>query len=238
MSLNYLIEENLHFLLTAENLADFSTAFLKAVNDMEFEYYAYGLRVSIPITKPLIRLQNNYPIKWQKNYVDKEYLLCDPTVKHGITSNIPVVWKDEFFKESMNFWEDAQSNGLKHGWAQSSHLNRSTTGMLTLARSDEYLTTKELQHKTPQLLWLNQIAQAGFQQYMLNDLHVKQVDTISNREIEVIKWSAEGKTSYEIGIILGIAERTVNFHITNVVHKLAVSNKTAAVIRSFQLGII
>ena len=35
----------------------------------------------------------------------------------------------------------------------------------------------------------------------------------SARELECIKWCAEGKTYWEIGKILGVSERTVNFHL-------------------------
>lgn len=34
----------------------------------------------------------------------------------------------------------------------------------------------------------------------------------SKREKEILKWTAEGKTSSEIAIILSISENTVNFH--------------------------
>jgi DNA-binding CsgD family transcriptional regulator len=37
--------------------------------------------------------------------------------------------------------------------------------------------------------------------------------TLSNREIEVLKWAALGKTSWEMSMILEISERTVNFHL-------------------------
>ncbi len=34
----------------------------------------------------------------------------------------------------------------------------------------------------------------------------------SKREKEILKWTAEGKTSAEIAMILSISENTVNFH--------------------------
>lgn len=37
----------------------------------------------------------------------------------------------------------------------------------------------------------------------------------SKREREILKWTAEGKTSAEIAIILSISENTVNFHQKN-----------------------
>lgn len=42
----------------------------------------------------------------------------------------------------------------------------------------------------------------------------------SKREKEILKWTAEGKTSAEIAMILSISENTVNFHQKNMQKKL------------------
>jgi DNA-binding CsgD family transcriptional regulator len=58
------------------------------------------------------------------------------------------------------------------------------------------------------------------------------------REREVLRWTAEGKTAYEISRILTVSERTVNFHINNVVSKLGASNKTHAAVKAAALGML
>jgi LuxR family transcriptional regulator, quorum-sensing system regulator CviR len=52
---------------------------------------------------------------------------------------------------------------------------------------------------------------------------------LSKREIEVLSWLKEGKTSWEIARILQITERTVNFHVRNIMKKLDANNRTHAV---------
>jgi len=54
----------------------------------------------------------------------------------------------------------------------------------------------------------------------------------------MLKWSADGKTSDEIAIILNLTKRTVDFHIANAINKLNVTNKTAAAVKAIQLNII
>ncbi|MEW7980957.1 MAG: helix-turn-helix transcriptional regulator [Candidatus Sedimenticola endophacoides] len=61
---------------------------------------------------------------------------------------------------------------------------------------------------------------------------------LTEREIMVLRWTAEGKTSGEISSILDITERTVNFHIANAMVKLNAVNKTAAVIRAAMVGLL
>jgi DNA-binding CsgD family transcriptional regulator len=47
-------------------------------------------------------------------------------------------------------------------------------------------------------------------------------------ERKVLRWVAEGKTNWQIGQILGCAERTVKKHLQHIYRKLGVDNRTAA----------
>jgi DNA-binding response OmpR family regulator len=55
---------------------------------------------------------------------------------------------------------------------------------------------------------------------------------LSGREIETLTWAARGKTSAEISQILGMAKRTVDFHVDNARIKLGVANRTEAVMKA------
>jgi DNA-binding CsgD family transcriptional regulator len=55
---------------------------------------------------------------------------------------------------------------------------------------------------------------------------------ITDREKEVLRWTADGKTAYEVARILDISERTVNFHLSNVTAKLGAINKTQAAVKA------
>lgn len=61
---------------------------------------------------------------------------------------------------------------------------------------------------------------------------------ISDRELECLEWTAIGKTSWEISIILGISESTVSFHLRNATAKLNANNRTHAVSISLKKGLI
>lgn len=52
---------------------------------------------------------------------------------------------------------------------------------------------------------------------------------LSHREIEVLDWLKRGKTSWDIARILSISERTVNYHVYNIIEKLDVTNRLQAV---------
>jgi len=63
------------------------------------------------------------------------------------------------------------------------------------------------------------------------DIQVKKL-TLSPREIEVLTWSARGKTSDEISSILDLSKRTVDFHIDNARAKLGVATRIQAVVKA------
>ena len=60
----------------------------------------------------------------------------------------------------------------------------------------------------------------------------------SQRELEILKWTAEGKTSAEISLILAISEHTVNFHQKNMQKRFNVSNKTQIACYAAAIGLI
>ncbi|WP_242108327.1 helix-turn-helix transcriptional regulator [Luteimonas aquatica] len=64
------------------------------------------------------------------------------------------------------------------------------------------------------------------------------VRPLSVREREVLCWSAVGKTSWEISVILQLSERTVNFHLQQAARKLQVKGRRAACARAVALGLI
>lgn len=61
---------------------------------------------------------------------------------------------------------------------------------------------------------------------------------LSPREKEVLNWLKKGKTSWDISVILCISERTVNFHIKNIMQKLDAVSRIHAVAKAIEKGLI
>lgn len=58
---------------------------------------------------------------------------------------------------------------------------------------------------------------------------------LTHRELEIVKQVSVGATNKEIAIALGIREKTVKFHMTNIMEKLQVRNRVEAVLAVGQL---
>ena len=206
--------------------------------DMGFEFCCHGLRIPLPITKPRTIFFSNYAAEWEARYREQGYLQIDPTVAHGMRSSAPVLWTDAFFGETPQLWKEAQSYGLRHGWAQSRRDPEGTYSMLVLARSEHEISAAELAEKEQRMQWLVHTSHMAIKASCSDPEIEKPPADLSGREIEVLRWTAEGKTSAEIADILRISERTVNFHVNSAVGKLGACNKTSAAVRAAMLGLI
>lgn len=61
---------------------------------------------------------------------------------------------------------------------------------------------------------------------------------LTERELTCLRWAAVGKTSWEMGAILGLTERTVNFHVQNACRKLGVHSRQAAITSALRAGLL
>jgi DNA-binding CsgD family transcriptional regulator len=69
-------------------------------------------------------------------------------------------------------------------------------------------------------------------------LFVNQETLLTARELEILRWCKGGKTRPEIGEILSISAKTVEFHLRSVMDKLGANNQISAVVIALQRGLI
>jgi NarL family two-component system response regulator LiaR len=62
-------------------------------------------------------------------------------------------------------------------------------------------------------------------------------DELTERELEVLRLMARGSTNSQIAALLSVAEGTVRFHVSNILRKLGMENRTQAVLYALQRGL-
>ena len=62
------------------------------------------------------------------------------------------------------------------------------------------------------------------------------ISPLTRRETECLFWASKGKTSWEIGNIVGCSERTANYHIANACLKMDVHGRQAAIALALVAG--
>jgi DNA-binding CsgD family transcriptional regulator len=70
----------------------------------------------------------------------------------------------------------------------------------------------------------------------IDDRYLPTDNLLTRREIECLNWIAQGKTDYEISVILGCSHAGIRYHITRVGAKLGAVNRTQSVFKACQLG--
>jgi len=211
---------------------------LAEVSRLGFEYCSFGMKAPVPMVAPRVLWCSNYPPAWQKRYEEENFLRCDPTVAHAIVSDEPFLWSDELFASSPELREGARLHGLVHGCAQPRRDAGGMVSLLTCVRGDPPITQEELQTKVERLQWLSHLCHEGMRKHWDAALRNDGGIELSDRELEVLRWSCDGKTSAEMAEIMSVAEATVNFHIRNACTKLGTANKTAAAVRAALLGLL
>jgi DNA-binding NarL/FixJ family response regulator len=67
---------------------------------------------------------------------------------------------------------------------------------------------------------------------------LQSTDRFSDRELEVLRCVGQGASNKEIAVALGIAEGTVKNHMTNILAKLGVDDRTRAALRAREMGLL
>lgn len=108
---------------------------------------------------------------------------------------------------------------------------RGETAVFAIAPSNEHLNYRRLKDLVAEDL---RILMTYYHGHMLRlsglDSHSDII--ISARELDCLKWTAEGKTAWEASCILGISERTVRFHLNSAREKMCCSTTAQAVAKA------
>jgi DNA-binding CsgD family transcriptional regulator len=214
------------------------------VRKMGFEHFIYGVRVHTCLTRPYQFILSGYPKEWRSHYVEAGYESIDPTVAHCTKNRriTPLIWDRDLFcgQVAERLWGEASDFGLASGASFPVRGCNGETAMLSLATS-----------RNPGQARTDIVAMAGAAQLLACYLHEAVARVVLSKEViplqqtgltarekECLLWAADGKTSWEIGKILGVSERTIIFHVQNAAHKLGVSNRQQAIARALSLGLM
>ncbi|MDZ5604700.1 autoinducer binding domain-containing protein [Pseudomonas sp. RP23018S] len=182
---------------------------------------------------------NNYPREWNEQYQREELSGVDPIKSMCHHTTLPVLWDEAHFSAASEFRQAACRHGLRHGWTQAVHGLRGHESHLSVSRPSGKISLAEFYEKGAEVLWLCNTLHAVLGEHHKAQLEAESpVSQLSERELEVLRWSAAGKTAADIACILSLSQSTVNFHIRSVISKTNASNKAGAIAIAARQGII
>jgi LuxR family transcriptional regulator len=154
-----------------------------------------------------------------------------------LVTAIACVGNDELFADAPQLWDGARDHGLRRGITQCLMLPNHALGFLSVSSThpgNNRVSNEELELRLQMLVQMALTTLLRLEHEMVMPPEMK----FSKREKEILKWTAEGKTSAEIAIILSISENTVNFHQKNMQKKFNAPNKTQIACYAAATGII
>jgi len=211
-----------------------------AAHALGFEQFVMGGEVSRPLIKPVQHVINGYTQLWQGVYAERDFVWKDPTVRHCKISSEPLVWSEQMYSEgSRELWEESKKYGVGHGVSIPIHEREGVKSMFNLARDQSIVKDqRELQAMLAGARVLASCAHFAMTKLIVPGLLQARDPQLTRRERECLIWAAKGKTAFEIGMILNIAETTAVFHLNNVIRKFNVANRTQAIAVGVAMGLV
>lgn len=165
----------------------------------------------------------------------------DPVMARLMHQSVPVVYDRSTYVSSGvgDLWEMQAPYGFKTGIAVKLHLPGNKLFLLGIDREEALPSAGgELMHLVAGLQLLAAHALTAADRLLSPNIEKSDLPRLTRRELDVLSWTSQGKTAWEVSVILGMSEKTVNFHLGNAMRKLGVSSKHQAVLKCVAAGVI
>ncbi len=228
----------------------FAAVLEDASQSLGFEKFTYFsanaesvTRSSLTETISDIIYLTNLSDEWIEHYVRENYSSVDPVIRDAFRARLPISWTGDYRIDTLTpdeaqMMSDAQDFGIERGLVVPIHGPTGEIGMLCLHSDLNDNAFQSLVGSTQHELHLLAHYAHATAQAKLHETAQPKPIVLTEREIEILRWTADGKTAWEIGSILNISERTVNFHLQNAMGKFGVHNKTHAAAKAVSYGLL
>ena len=180
-------------------------------------------------------MMNTRPDEWSTEYVANDHYLTDPMALELGRSYNPFAWSDvqrkrNFTKkqsEIMNYTADC---GMDSGFVVPIFETNGNVALVSLAGENVDLPEETRGAATLASIYLHN------RLFTLQRMVQEDRVALTPREIECLHWVAAGKSDWQIGQILTISAKTVNYHVENVKRKFGVATRIQAVVAAMRQG--
>jgi LuxR family transcriptional regulator/LuxR family quorum-sensing system transcriptional regulator CciR len=173
---------------------------------------------------------------WERHYRARLHLI-DPLPRLALEASTAFVWPDNvdlgaLDRRERRYLRIMARQGLGRGIGTACYGPQGRTGFLGAVWRGEGKPGNRVMQS------VNQVAQVSFQRYCLILREVSDIEPLSNRELEVLGWMCRGKSNPVMAEILGISRSSVDAYIRRLFAKLDVTDRTAACVKAYSLGLV
>lgn len=206
-----------------------------------YDYFIYAFDRSLSMSKRRLQIIDAYPDTWIDQYFANSFNKADPAIDHLKNHITPAIWKplhtkvgnEPHYKKFLEFSHDV---GLRNGFNIGTRGAKNSFGILAVGIDDDSQAADA--HISRTLPYIDILSRYIHEACMRILNPPKDIISLTPRECEVLKWAANGKTTFCIAHILNISENTVLTHFKRIHQKLKVNTRQHAIARAVSSGMI
>ena len=228
--------------IEAQTIAEFRKQIVNFAHSWGFDTVSAMAVVDHSYTHTEFQVVDNIPPTYAEGFNDKELQRSDPVMQHCKHTSVPVIWDQATYlaAERTSLWEEQASHGLKTGVALAIHLPGDRHFFIGVDRARPLTKrTKRLTSIVAELQLFAVHAQDAAFRILSPSTAVSDCSiSLTPRELEVLRWTMDGRSAWDTGETMRISERTVVFHLRNAMTKLGCKSKHQAVLRAINLRLL
>jgi DNA-binding CsgD family transcriptional regulator len=164
------------------------------------------------------------PSQWRALYAEEDFIQRDPAVRQSRHTVMPFDWATGSYDPETEphvreVVERARDFGTHKGLQVPIPSIKGMIGTVWIAGL--HFDDREIHTPVLHLLALH----AFYRLEQLLGTRLRRTAGLTDRELEVLAWASEGKTAWEIGRILSLSQRTVEWHLCQAGRKLGATNR-------------
>lgn len=177
---------------------------------------------------------------WEQRYMEKGYARSDAVLKALITDIEPVYWSDVTGRrpletDEQRVFDEAAEHGLTEGFATPIRLVDGSLSAVLLIGSD--VDARDPDTRTAAHFLSLHYGTLAQKIRRAQALRLAPPLSLSPRQLECLKWVRHGKSSSDIGDLLGLSGRTVDHYLADACARLGVRTRHQAVIEAALRGL-
>ena len=179
---------------------------------------------------------SKWPIGWLERYALMGYADDDPMIAL-VRRELPIfAWRDApalipQSEAGLRVMNEASEFDIRDGVTVSLRTQEGLLGGMSFSGT-------RMAHGVKERQLLSIVANYAFVKALKLDARRNAASVLSDRQRDVLRWVANGKTDWEISVILNISEHTVDKYMRAIKEKLGANNRVNAIARAMRLGLI
>lgn len=227
--------------LEAKDQEQFRSVVVRFAQQLGFQTVTAVVAVDHVGAEPEFVAVHNTPDAHLQTFENLSIGKRDPVMQHCRRNTMPIVWGQKTYLDhgSIDIWDAIAQHGYRNGIAMSLHMPEGRHFTIGVDR-DQALPSEsgELTRLVADLQLFAVHAQDTALRVLVSDAAQPERPALTPRELEVLRWTMDGKTAWETAVLLNVSERTAVQHLQNAMKKLQCNSKHQAVLKALRLGLI